>query len=818
MGTPLSILIDPAQDRLSVDALSSLVSGRDWSPTGWNDIWVDPITNTCMLRPAPQYPAWSTSDAGIFAKYGLSDFTLTDSANWTTHQPDTGGDFMYYNGSAGNTGGLQGYTADQLANQPMVVEYFGASVTNSPYGILDFGWGSSLDYTTGVSCRLYADGRIDVWQEGALVGTYSISGSSSNYFSSTFLQAQQQQGGVVSAAPRTGYTTLMVIPCRDRELLVVSNVGGGFCHIFENLPEGVAGQTITPAAPFWFFINAPVSVNLRIAKLQYASSGTVYGVQSNWRNTPSGSIDYDVYQSLSQVPGSWSGAPAADMVTPSVVTPATNPFSVPNPMQIKLDLVAGSPIANNWTPFVYGCRAFYPAQTEQTATPVGGPIQILPFTLEAKIDVSDTLGGTKCTLKLMQPEAMAAAGVIAIESMCQRAVQLSDEVGMFLNGVTAAPNYVDSVGFDSDSYDRNQDIDIEVRDAWKLAETYRFSDPIPLDGMTLFDAYVLVANMIGIPGDGSGGTGWLYVSPAAHSFYLPEAGSPSGGDWNVLIDVGDTGSEWLDRLHQTYAGDWFHGFRPNRATPTAPPLLSLIDPGDTTAHYSLPSTPSVTLYPTIQDAITIGAYDPAEAYKYVYRSLKWDFLEPEANDLYIMGMDFRTRKPIVVHKADTGSQNPTTAVASRPANWLGCIRKYGLVDPTITTIQVATSVMDLLFPKLTAKRQIVEFESEYVDGLWRGDLVELYGAGFETALRLKTFSGGFDFVGTFGDAETPDAVWRPCRYVGEVGTLVAPLNVHGTRVRAISQNWNTLRALSKQIVMKGGELILRRPVLNQQDL
>lgn len=787
MSTPLSITLDPAQDRLAGDALSALVSGRDWDPTAWQDVWVDPVTNTCMLRPAPKYATWTTSNSGVYAKLGLSDFGL--GSPWIGHQADEGGDFMLYN--AANTAGLSAIGPAMGVNQPMVVELFSQGVTNAPYGILDVGWSNTGDSTAGIAVRFYADGGADVYKNGNLVGSYSGGGGSPNYFDQALPQGPTLGGGSTPMTPR-GYQTILLIPCRDRELLVVSSMGGSFCHIFQDLPEGTAGLTITPAETFWFQVQSPVAANLRFAKLQFAASGFICGVASNWRFAPSGSASFEVFQSLSQA--------GAGLVSSAVVTPASNPYSLANPMQIKLSLTGGA--APNWTPFVYGARASYPASTQQTAPPAGGPVQLLPYVTGFHLEVSDTVGGTRATLSLKQPAAIVAAGGAAITTQCHRPLQVSDEHGMILNGVTEPPHWSDSFGFTSDGYDQNQEIDIEVRDMWKLAEEFIFSDPVPLDGLTLPAAYALVASMIGIP------SSLVYVSPTGTGFTLPFTAA-SGGEWAFLCDVGDKGAEVLDKLHQTYAATWFHGFRPNPSS-GSPPLLSLIDPADTTAGYSLPSAAAITLYPS--------AADTGATWQTVYRSYQTQVLEPEANDVTVTGRDPRGGKPIVAHQADTASQTVTTAPSSRPANWLGTVRKYGWVDPSITTIDAALYACGLLVTRLTPAREIVEFECEYLPGVWRGDLVTLVRpSGDPVTVRIKTFSGSFEHVGVFGGASSPDGVWRPCRYVGETGSLVCPLDVHGASARVIAANWNTLKALSKQRVFPGGEVVARRPVLNRQE-
>ena len=808
MPSPLSLLLDPAQTRLSADGMSVLVSGRDWSPSNNHDVWIDPITNTCMLRPACFYPEWATTNIGIYAKYGFSDFTLTDSSNWTSHQPDLGGPFMQYIGPTGNTAGLHGLGPTQPMNQPMVVEWFGQPSTNSPYGIFECGWSNTGDGTSGVSLRFYADGRAEVWKAGQMIGTYSLGGNQPDYFNSHWTASTQFMGGATPQAPKVGYVQTILIPCRDRELLVLSSMGGGFCHIFEDLSEATGGQTITDAAPFWFNIPAPSLAVVRIARLQFASNGSVCGIPTTWRLAPPLNTTQDPVHGINAQIRVFRDLSGGGSVSSSVMNPGNPPtINTPPllPVLIQLSLSGGP----STTPFVYGARAWYDPKTSSTTSPSDGPLDLLPYISRFHLDVADTIGGTRATVQLMRPAAIETAGGLEIARQCHRALQVSDEHGMILDGVTEPPHWRDASGLDSGSADRNREIQIEIRDRWKLAEEAIFSDPIPLDGISLADAYRFVAASVGIP------SSQVYISPSASLFTLSNAGSASGGDWNVLIEVGDKGAEWLDRLHQTYASTWFHGFRPDPTDAGHPPILCLVDPADTTTGYALPASVSIVLYRTIADAVT-GGTSEALAYRRVYRSYRTQILEPEANDIWVTGCDPRTRKPILVHRQTPSmatDADPTIAPSGRSANWLGGLRKYGWIDPSLKTQVACQHVANLLSERLTTARELVEFECEYLPGIWRGDLVQLdQGPGSDpVTVRIKAFSGEFAGVSTFAESSVPDAVWRPFRYVGEVTPIVAPLDVNGSSIRNIGVNWHSLKALSKQRVFEDGARVARRP-------
>ena len=463
----LSILVDTSQPRLLADGLSTLVAGRDWDTASVSSTWIDPITNTLMLEPNAINAGYTNSTSGVYSKYSQSDFTLTPSSGYVaSNGVDQGGPFIQLQGA--NSAGVKGIGPVKPVNQPMVIEYFNDAGTPSTIGICECGWSNTGDGSVGVSLRFYNDGRAEVWKTGVKQATYNMSGGY-DYFNPLT--------GQVGKKPSNGYTRLMLIPCRDRELLVVSSEGAGFSHVFDDLPEAVTGQTITNNAAFWYRTPPPHTSIVRIARLQYtASSGTILGKPSGWRATPSGSQHTQCFQALTQA--------ALNLAAVSTQTPAANPLSIPNPIQIKLTLTRGS--TTSISPFVYGARAWYDPTTANTASV---NTDALPFALSGSLDVPDNIGGTRFHVQFHSPAAMATAGIPGIAKQCNRPYLVSDQSGTILTGVGEAPHFTDSHGFTDAGLDSNQDIDVSIRDIWKFVEEFVFEDPIPLDGLSLEDAY-----------------------------------------------------------------------------------------------------------------------------------------------------------------------------------------------------------------------------------------------------------------------------------------------------------------------------------------
>ena len=131
--------------------------------------------------------------------------------------------------------------------------------------------------TAGVCLKFYADLSADVSKDGVFLAHYAMSGQSAEY--------GQTDGQIPSQMPGQ-FIRLILIPCRQRELLVISSNGGGFSHIFTDITEGTSSPVITPNAPFWFFAEPGVDTTFRCALCQYGSSGNAVGKQSFWRIDP----------------------------------------------------------------------------------------------------------------------------------------------------------------------------------------------------------------------------------------------------------------------------------------------------------------------------------------------------------------------------------------------------------------------------------------------------------------------------------------------------------------------------------------------------
>ena len=779
-----SVLVDTVQQRLVADSVSTLVGAPDWDPSNLTNVYQDGVTGSVFLAPGMTLPGWLTSNSGIYAKLPPSDFTLSPSStNWVYAAMNTDGAKFYR--FVANTGGAGGITTYSVpANQPMVYEISQRTLTPGRNIIGDFGWGSSGDYTTGVALRFYSDSTADVYRNGVFIDTFTLSGQQPSY---------GQTDGQVPAQPVGAFFSFMLIPCRERELLVIGSGGAGFSVVFDDIPEGTTGAIITPNAPVWFYSAPGVDAFNRVSLCQFASTGNAIGKRSFFRYDPGASPagGFQTYIDSTIPSGCSASLLVADGVNPAIAY-------ANNTNGVRLNVTLNGTGAA--TPFIYGTRGYTVPQTGNT---VGPPLELIDHTLELSYDCPDSFAGTRMSLTLSDPKAIIAEGVLLdptnqpgalIDAIPERPFRVYDYDGnQILEGLNESPQFQDSTVFDTDGTttygddtNKAEKVILELKDGAECANNFLFKDIIPLDGLSVTNAYKLICAELGfdVP----------IVSTALDSVYISQAGNPTNR-FNLQIEPGDKGLEWLERIAKTYAANYFHAI----VTESGKFQSCLKSEAD------MPSTPVVTLYDSIETAIAYGVTSPM--YRDLFRSSHVRMLKTEANDIYVEGYDYRTQRPILAHAADSVNMDPTIIPALRTPAWRGQRISYTWIDPSIGDMDTALYCIDLLYNRLKIARSLVEFDADYYATLPKGSLVKLQykaGGGVRDATtgevqnpvtsRIKTISTRFVQVDDSGSA----AMWRPTHYVAEVGTGTAPLHTRGTDLFTIEHEW-TLRSVSKTV-------------------
>ena len=838
------ILVDTVQQRLASDGLSTLVGAQDWDPA-WcfaNYTLIDGITGTVLLLPAIlDQGGWLSSNTGIYAKIPPTDFTFSPSSsdpNWQTVVNNAdGSQWIQYNDNTGGAGGMTTYNV--AANQAMIAQFYNPKTTANASPLASFGWGSSGDYTTGLSLLLYSDMSADVWQEGVQIGKFTSSGQNAEY---------GQTDGQIPAQAQDQYVWFMMIPCRERELLVLTSNGGGFSVILPNIPEGnPGGIPITPSAPVWFSAFAGVDTTWQIALCQYVSSGYAIGKQSFWRYdpgaSPTGGFQGQIYadQTNGTVVGYFGGAapgnPCGDGLNP-LTAYANNTNGVRLALTLTGSTISSGPYSPTTTPFLYAARGYTIPQLAKTVGP--NPLDVTEFTLDCSLEMADSVSGQRGNLTLRDPLAIIAAGVALdgtnhpgalIQAISERPFQIYDDDGVqIFEGWNEAPKYVKGTFIDgnpsSGTYgqaiwgtDTNpaERVEFQLRDLWAQLENFIFKDQYPLDGLTLLQAMTLITDQAGVTDSldmGGFGNTWN-MSADIGSYQIPAAGNVTDSDFNSLIESGDKASDKLDELFKKYAGNAFFALVPMNGY-CIPTLLSEAD---------LPSSPALTLYDSGATAIAQGVVSPT--YLNLFRSVDVQMLKPEANDIYVQGKDYRLQRPILSHQFDSTSANPITPPGSRLPPWRGQRISYCWNDPDLSTQAACNYALGLLYARLTIARSCIEIDADFNSSVPRGDILQLYfktGAGIIDAAsgaltnpvlcRVKTISARFVYTANDGRGHK----WRPSKYVLQAGTDASILNSQHTNLAGIWLEWG-LKTLSKysQTGDANDKNLWRRPYISQDE-
>lgn len=767
----VEILFDVAQDRIVRDRMASYVTGellnaRGEPIPGWGapedgNCYVEPTRQRLILCPLPFLPAWQTNTGGLYARLQVSDLRnynggspiALSGSDWITTSDRASGDYWIELVASGGNPGITIVTnATYAANRGFYFEQFNAASSQDKATYTEVGFYRSSDTpdTGSIKLRLYQSGEVWVYRYGALVAKGNRTGPATP-----------------QAAPleKVGY---IILPCPPRDIIVLTSDGQGFCHTLQIGDE----ETITDDNSRFFVRHpAPQAVKFQLAPLTFASTGYVSGVTSVFQEPPpSGSTA--TLRAIYDVPGYGTEPTVAASLREVGSSSMFTPDGVKREAQIRLTLTGDG----TNTPIVHAASAEYDAEIDSTPD---ASTDVVPFITELHLSVPEQVQGTELQITLKNPDALEAAGVIGARTMASRPVRCAINGWTVLDGVADAPRALDRATSET------QRVHVRVRDWTKLLENQYLPDDVVHDGAPLHEELARLLRIGGIPDEA------IYIPDMGYT--IPASESPSQGEWSVVTRAGTSILAGFTNLIDSYCPNAFVGIVPNAGVPQFQVVLP----------ESFDEFAAATLYRTTEDAMGLGGWGEAEASAHVFRDWQTEILEPEANDIWVTGLDRRTGRPIVVHYPDRESQDPTLDPEARPTNWLGSIRRYGLYDPNLPTLEACIRAAELLYQRLTPARVIDEFLAElqlWPDGypVWRGAMFELWDGTQTIETRLQSFSGRFDLVDG----------WQEMRYICErqIGERVTGrLGIVGQTVQAIRESQAYRLAFPTIIYRNGGE-------------
>lgn len=731
----VSIAVDVPQPRVVGDRLAKVFTGRDWDlPSSVGGVGVEFVAFTGMLMPLPYTANWLTTTTGNYARLRKSQLSIAASSAWTEFERSYTGNWYVHSLNSN----IPVQTSQSFErNRPMWLSWFNYNVGNETFVVMECGWGEDTDWE--VSLRFWSDGNVEIFRNLEQVGSAKINEKS---FYPSGLGPQQFDNGAPGKIMANETVDVVLIPGRRRELLVLSNQGGGFNFLFEDIDPNDPDPTITGPGPFWFQVPQG-QATVQLAVLHFETEGYLLSPPFSFREPPNSGephtelISYDlpgygtqsVEVSLRETNGTTLFVPDGDL----------------QEARVRVDLQGDG----DSTPFVHAATTAFDALT---ADSIDATFVLDDWWMQAELEVPEDPEGVSLRVTLNNPEEIEAAGATDLRGTGNRDIEAKLGAVTFFIGRTLDPEWDEGPSADT------TDLILEARDRTIVQARYRIQDPEPMDGANFSNAIEFFARMPGFSATDMD-IGFIDYS-------LPSIDANSAGGFALMPEVGDTPIQWIRKFHEEFAQTCFWGW-----VPTAEGVLFRFKKPE-----QLGTDSQITVYLT--DAAAQADGRPyGDTHRWIY-DWKPKVLQPEANDIYVVGRDPRSLLPIVGHFRDHASIDPTVAPPNRPPDWVGEIRAYSWVDPSLTREGDVAYALGNFADVLPRRRFVAQMRSQFLrrpDGapLWRGDVLTVKGAGLlngqplDGKWRVKTLSTLFDLEYAHPTNALLDRIWRDTTYVIE---------------------------------------------------
>jgi hypothetical protein len=682
----LKIEFDQSEPRPVKGRLIAAADGTTWDMAKSSGVWLDPATLTVMLAPLPVTSAWRTTYSGSYARFQKSDYTLTTAASWKNIQIKASGDYYLQSLNVTERATL---TTSWGANTGAYLSLYVPSLKDTDDTvILKAGWG--VGAAGSVEVWFTASGKAAVYKSGVQVAVYDRNDSN----------ISPTAGSASTAGVNSEFVTYMMIPCRRRELLVVSSSGIAFSHTFSDLDPSVV-NTITPAAQFsWLVPQGQASV--QCAKVYYETSGYVVSPVKKLRYAPPTGATFTATYAQDSI-GTGTISSAFSVVKDDLTS--YTPNGIIKDVRAKATLTG----AGTGTYGLYELDMVYDPELSAT---YNAPVDVTCDVQTLAISVDDD-GRATCNITARR-KAIVDAGVEQPQITADRPVRIALVAGVteidIFRGTLAPPEIVyedadttrDYSIFSYSGQDRSRDFDLAY-----IVESF------PYDGYLFVNALLDLMLIAGYDGN-------VYFAGDYPAIDLPYSPNISKGQYALAPDFFDTVGGYIDKLKNEYAANYITGWMPTASGY----LYTWIDPS------LAGTTPAMTLYQSIGAATTAGVSEALRP-KRVVRKMASHYETPEATQVQVVGQDPTTGEFYTAVQIDGAAETADTPPASRPYNWRGRPVPYQLRDPALTTQDAVDTACAILYDRLTTGRILIEWESDFLvlsttdRPLWLGDLVRI---------------------------------------------------------------------------------------------
>jgi hypothetical protein len=182
--------------------------------------------------------------------------------------------------------------------------------------------------------------------------------------------------------------------------------------------------------------------------------------------------------------------------------------------------------------------------------------------------------------------------------------------------------------------------------------------------------------------------------------------------------------------------------------------------------------PATLVFRTREDAEAalgeLGVDDKAEYH--VARKFKPTILEPEANEVWMVGMDPYSKAPIRCYWKDSEAQDPTVAPSARNSRWIGEKRVLGIYNSRLRSVAAVKRALKIEVPRVSEYTHLAELECDMLrlpDGspVWGDDLIWVQDHGTYVVKAIPHIDLELEPDRTYlraGDGR--DGHWRPATY------------------------------------------------------
>lgn len=717
------LTIDGAILRPTRPARTITADHNNWTMAGSSNCFVLPELGVAMLLPVQFSKAWQQVGSGS-SRTRLSDWNVPNAnfAEWPLRHAED----YYIDGTC--DGNIVSTKSDYGTNQAWWASLYINSAGNDArcaiilaYNGLTGTWPNIV--AANIAVGIYTDGTCKVWLGANEIGSGSIAAQEKGKAKGASGGQDQANTSTQNIAGR--YVDVFILP-QGRSLIVTSSLGGVCSVGIPGLDDDDANPTLTAGGTFVFYApslpdGSAQRITAQVCPIKYATTGTV-------KAYPQYTGDITALPTWLRVIYGRTRLGDGTSATPSIT----------NDDQLTTLNVAMS--GNGAvTPFVYGAVATWCFDGDYETS---SPIEVDAITSHFEDGPRSDDGKAQFSTRLTGP--LGDADTWQQAKTGNRSWRLDVNDVCWMAGVCSKPPEA-TVSYGS------VDTPWEGDDVWGMIKATRLRDALPLDGLTLSAAVLMLLSCAGIQPEVCDMPTFNYTLPIGDK-----------GEWMVLAEAGSSVGEMIDKLHDDYAKDHWFGFRPG-VTIT----------GQTVPQYAFWWRAPEALDNTVRATVCLRSgteFEPAVEYRQ-------HLVPPLANEIWVTGRDPALRKRIQAYWIDRNSQLVNGA---KTPEWLGMPVLAGVANDSWCTQTEVNRVCTML-AKAWGKAKIVaeiitahpltygvvvNAESDpvsYKVPVWSGDRIKLIGYDGDTGVlaRVRTVSLTPSLI-------KPDVMQIKCSYTLEI--------------------------------------------------